>query len=228
MRFVARICCLVVCVGFVCQSPAMARRGRRVLGVVVQTDRGRLDNATAVQGANVYSCDRLETDEGGVLRVKVGPSQLFLSGSSAAALEDEGGAIQALAMGGTVGFSSAGSDGFSVRTPAGVVRATGGQAASGQVTFVNAHQLVISAIHGDLTLDSGGEFRTVPEGKSANVTFDNNIDNGCHDEAAADQTQVKPLVQHQIGFDLIMGGVVAVPAILLWHESSESDTKPKP
>jgi hypothetical protein len=206
----------------------MARGGRRVLGVVVQTDRGRLDNATAVQGANVYSCDKLDTEPGGVLRVKVGSSQLFLSASSAAALEDEGSAIQALAMRGSVGFASAASDTFSVRTPAGVVRAAGGQAASGQVTFASPQKLLISAIRGDLSLDTGGEFRTIPEGKSAEVTFEGNIDSGCRDEAAADQFQAKPYAQHKIGFYLIMGGAVAIPTYFIWQEMNESDTKPKP
>lgn len=232
MRFTLRAICVVVCAALLWQAPAMARvrTSRRVLGVVVQADHGHLDNAVAVLGANVYSCDRLSTDEGGVLRVKVGSSQLFLSGLSTAALEDEGSTIQALAMSGTVGFSTAGSDGFSMRTPAGVLRATSGLGASGQVTFASAHELVISAIHGDLTLDTGGEFRTIPEGKSANVTFESNIDNGCHDEPAANQAQnqVKPYAQNKIAFDLVTGGGAATAGYFIWQEAAESDTKPKP
>lgn len=226
MRFVVRVCLLALSAALICQSPAMAR-GRRVLGVVVQTDRGRIGNAIAVLGANVYSCDKLDTDEGGVLRVKVGSSQLFLSTSSTAELEDDVTAIQALAMGGTVGFSFAASDNFSVRTPAGIVRAAAGQAASGQVTYANPHELVISAIRGDLTLDSGGELRTIPEGKSAEVTFESSLDTGCHDEAGADQFQPKPLAQQKIGFYLIMGGAVALSSYFIWDEMTESDSKPK-
>jgi len=221
MRFGFRIGCLSLCLALMSQAPASARvhGGRRVLGVVAQTDRGHLDSALAQMGANVYSCDKLDTEDGGVLRVKVGSSQLFLAGSSLAALEDEGSAVQALAMGGTVGFAS-------MRTPAGVIRATNGQPASGEVTYKGPHELLISAMRGALTLETGSEFRTIPEGKSADVTFEGNVDNGCREAAAADQQTVKPYVQHKIGFYIVMGAAAAVPPYLLWREFAESDSKP--
>lgn len=230
MRFGFQAICVALCAGLLWQAPAVARTraSRRVLGVVVQADRAHLDNATAVLGANVYSCDRLSTDEGGVLRVKVGSSQLFLSALSTAALEDEGSAIQALAMGGTVGFSTPGADGFSMRTPAGILRGTSGQEASGQVTFAGPHEILITSIRGDLTLDTGGEFRTIPDGKSANVTFENGIDNSCHEEAAANQSQTNPYSRPRIGFYLAMGGGMALASYFIWQETTESDSKPKP
>jgi len=231
MHVLCRPIGVVLCALLVCQVPVTAktrtRASRRVLGVIVQTDHGRLDNSTAELGANVYSCDKLETDEGGVLRVKVMTSQLFLSASSLAALEDEGSTVQALAMAGTVGFTASGSDGFSVRTPAGVVRPSGAQGGSGQITYVNPHQLLISAVHGDLVLEAGGELRTIPEGKAANVTFDTGIDNGCHEEAGAYQTQVRPIVQNGIGFKVVGGAAVAVVGYLIWRDMTESDSKTK-
>jgi len=230
MRLVTRAICVAVCAALLWQQPAMARThaSRRVLGVVVQTDGGRLDGAAAALGANVYSCDKMETDQGGVLRVKVGSSQLFLSGVSLAELEDDGSAVQNLAMAGTIGFSISGAGDFSVRTPAGVIRGMSGQAVSGQVTFTGPREIVISSMHGDLILDTGGEFRTIPDGKSANVTFENNIDNGCHEAADADQTQPKqPYAQHKIGFYLIMGAAVGVPTYFLWNETTESSSTPK-
>lgn len=228
MRFTSRGLVLALCAALVWQTPASARVSRRVLGVVVQADHGRLDNAAAVIGANVYSCDQLSTDEGGVLRVKVGSNQLFLSAVSSAALEDEGSTIQALAMGGTVGFSSTGSDGFSMRTPVGVLRAVSGQAASAQVTFAGPHEIMISSIHGNLTLDTGGEFRTIPDGQSAKVTFDSSIDMSCHDEPGAAQSQPKAYSQSNISFQVVMGGGAALAAYFLWRELTESDSKPKP
>jgi len=231
MRVLSRAMGFALCAILLWQAPATAkartRASRRVLGVIVQTDHGRLDNSAAVLGANVYSCDKLETDEGGVLRVKVASSQLFLSALSESALEDDGSAIQALAIRGTIGFTSSGSDGFSVRTPAGVVRASGGQGVSGQITYVDAHQILISALHGDLTLDAGGEFRTIPEGKSANVTFETGIDNGCHEDPAAYQTQAKPIAQNKIGFELLGGAAATVAAYFIWQEVTESDSKTK-
>lgn len=227
MRSAVRGICVALCVAMLWQGPVMARThaSRRVLGVVAQTDHGKLDSSEAALGANVYSCDRLETEQGGVLRVKVSSNQLYLSGAnSLAQLEDEGSAIQALAEAGTVGFSISGSGDFSVRTPAGIIRGISGRAVSGQVTYTGPNQIVISSMQGDLTLDTGGEFRTIPDGKSASVTFDNNIGDSCREEAAEDQTQQRPVVQHKIGFYLLMGAAVGVPVYFLWHETSESDS----
>lgn len=228
MRFVVRVGCLLLSLSLFVEPLLMAQgRSRRVLGVVVQADRAHLDNAVAQLGANVYSCDRLETEPNGVLRVAVGASQLFLAASSLAALEDDGNEIQALFLGGTVGFSSPPSAGLALRIPAGIVRAAGGRAASGQVSYAGPQKLVLSAIQGDLTLDSGGELRTVPEGKSAEITFDGGLDDRCQEEAPADQSSVKqPLVHRKIGFFLIMGAAAAVSSYFLWHTSSESDSKP--
>jgi hypothetical protein len=179
MRLAARCLSVGMCAALVFQAPAMAKvrgRGRRVLGVVAQTDQARLDNQTAVLGADIYSCDSLETDQGGVLRAKVGPNQLYLGQTSYAQLEDEGNdVVQGLAISGTIGFSFAANTDFSVRTAAGVIRPAGAAAASGQVVYTGEHSLDISAIHGDLTLDHAGELRTIPEGKTAHITFDDNL-----------------------------------------------------
>ncbi|HXQ26168.1 MAG TPA: hypothetical protein VN822_07160 [Candidatus Acidoferrales bacterium] len=224
MRFVARFCLVALCVAALFNSPAMAAH-RKVLGVVLQTDHARLDNANAVMGADIYSCDMLETDESGVLRARVASGQVYLSALSAAQLEDDVTAIQVLALRGTVGFSSPAAGEITIRTPAGIVRGTGAGAA-GQVTFTGPKELLITAMHGDLLLDNGGELRTIPEGKSATVTFEDNLEPGCHDEAAADQQPQHPLVRHKIGFYIVAGAAVGIPVILLWHSTSESDSQP--
>lgn len=224
MRFIARLCFVALSLAALLSSPAMAAR-RRVLGVVLQTDRARLDRANAVIGANIYSCDLLETDESGALRARVGSGQIYLSASSAAALEDDVTTIQLLAIRGTVGFSTSVFGEITIRTPAGIVRGTGAQAA-GQVTFTGPKELTISAIRGDLVLDNGGELRTIPEGKSATVTFEDNLDPGCHDEAAADQQPQHPLVRHKIGFYIIATAAVAIPSYLLWGNTTESKSQP--
>ena len=192
---------------------------------MVQTDRGHIDTTNAVTGADIYSCDSLDTDDGGVLRVKVGSSQVFLSASSTAALEDDGNAIQALATSGTVGVAFSAATDLSVRTPAGTIRGAGSQAASGQVAYTGSMELIISAIHGDLVLDNGGELRTIPEGESADVTFEGNVDNSCHDESAANHISQRGYTQHKIGFYLIAGDAIAVPSYFLWRYPTESDSK---
>ncbi len=224
MRHVARFCLILLCFAALSNSPTFAAH-RRVLGVVTQTDRGHLDSQNAVMGADIYSCDNIDTDEGGALRVQVGSSQVYLSAASAAALEDDGNEIQVLINAGTVGFSEPASGDISIRTPAGIVRAAGGSAA-GEVTFKGPKEIVISAMRGSLTLDNGGELRTIPEGKSADVTFEDSLEQGCHDAGADEQQQQRPYMRKPIGFYIIATAALAVPSYLLWRELTESDSKP--
>jgi hypothetical protein len=225
MRQAARFSLISLCFAALWSSPAFGAH-RRVLGVVSQTNLAHIDSANAVMGADIYSCDALDTDQGGALRVRVGAGQVYLSSGSAAALEDDGSEIQVVMSGGTVGFSEPASGNISIRTPAGIVRAVGGAAAAGEVTFKGPRELVISAMRGDLTLDNGGELRTIPEGKSADVTFEDILSQGCHDEAAAVQQQQRPYVRHKIGFYIIATAALAVPSYLLWRNLTESDSKP--
>jgi hypothetical protein len=231
MRQVVRFCLVILCFAALFNSPAFGAPGqrsahRRALGVVSQTDRGHIDTANAVTGADIYSCDSLTTDDGGTLRVRVGAGQIYLSSGSAAALEDDRSEIQVVTSSGTIGFSEPASGDLSIRTPAGIVRAAGGMAAAGEVTYKGPKELVISAMRGDLTLDAGGELRTIPEGKSADVTFEDNFAQGCHDEADAAQQQQRPYVQHRIGFYIIAIPAVGIPSYILWQELTESDSKP--
>lgn len=220
---VARLCLVLVSYAALLVWPTFGAH-RRVLGIVNQTDRGHLDSQDAAVGANIYSCDSLDTNQGGDMRVRIGASQIYLAAMSFAQLEDDGGAVQVLAEGGTVAFSEPATGNISIRTPAGVIRAEGGSAAAGEVTYKSANEIIITAMRGNLTLDNGGEFRTIPEGKSADVTFENALAERCSDEAPADSQQTVPA--RKIGFGFIVAPVVGVGGYLLWRNLAESQSKP--
>ncbi len=193
----------------------------RVLGVVSQTNLGHIDQSTAETGSNIYSCDDLTTDDGGTMRVRVGGAQVYIATSSSAELEDDSDEIVLLADSGTVGFSEPSTASLIIRTPAGIVRAEGGSAAAGEITYKGANELIITAMRGNLTLDSGGELRTIPEGKSADVTFEDALTQACHRGAGPLQP-----VHDKIGFFILIPAALAIPSYILWQEMTESDSKP--
>jgi hypothetical protein len=225
MRDVARFGVTLLCFAALFNLPTLAAH-RRVLGVVSQTDRAHLDSQNAVMGADIYSCDSLDTEDAGAMRVQIGPSQVYLSTASAAQLEDDGNEIQVLITSGTVGFSEPASGNVSIRTPAGLVRPASGAMTAGEVTFKGPKEIVISAMRGSLTLDNGGELRTIPEGKSADVTFEDSLEQGCHDAGADEQQQQPRAYRKPIGFYIIATAALGVPSYLLWRELTESDSKP--
>jgi hypothetical protein len=193
----------------------------RVLGVVQQTNLGHIDQSDAQTGSNIYSCEDLTADETGTMRVRVAGAQIYISSQSSAELEDDSDEIVVLADSGTVGFSEPSTASLIVRTPAGIVRAEGGSAAAGEVTYKSATELVITAMHGNLTLDSGGELRTIPEGKSADVMFEDALTQACHRGAAPLETP-----NDKIGFFILVPAALMVPSYILWQEMTESDSKP--
>jgi hypothetical protein len=229
MSLLARLCAAILLVAALTPLPAGAAGLRRkVLGVVAQADRARIDKAAAQTGADIYACDSLETEEAGTLRVRVGPGQVYLSGLSGAALEDEGIETDVLITRGGIGFAIPISGGLAVRTPAGIVRGANGQAVAGEISLTGPSEMLVSAMRGDLLLDNAGELRTVPEGKSARVTFDAGLANGCRDESADDaNNQVKhSIARHKIGFYIIMGAAGFLPSYFIWKEATESDSTP--
>lgn len=193
----------------------------RVLGVVQQTNLAHIDQSDAQTGSNIYSCEDLTADDGGTMRVRVAGAQIYIAAQSSAELEDDSDEIVVLADSGTVGFSEPSTASLIVRTPAGIVRAEGGSAVAGEVTYKSATELIITAMRGNLTLDSGGELRTIPEGKSADVMFEDALTQACHRAAAPLESP-----NDKIGFFILVPAALMVPSYILWQEMTESDSKP--
>ena len=142
------------------------------LGMVVATDHARLDNANAAIGADIYSGDALATDVGGSLRMKVGPSQVYLLSASSATLVPQENRVQAKVEHGTVGFSTASPEQLEIGTPLGVIRGANSQRVFGQVAVLSATKMQISAYEGTLlVVAANGEQKTIQQGQTYEATL---------------------------------------------------------
>ncbi|HEX4003877.1 MAG TPA: hypothetical protein VHX36_14600 [Candidatus Acidoferrales bacterium] len=226
MRFVARYCG-VLCAAALLLPTAQAVQ-RKVVGVVSQTDRGHIDSSDAVSGTNVYDCDTLEAEQGGQMRLQVHSGQVYIASGSEGQLQGGLNGIDVYVSRGTVGFSEIAGGAIEIVTPAGFVRAANGQAASGEVTITGPTEMTITAQHGDLVLENGGELQAIPQGKTAKVTFAEGSAPACHEEEdeSQNQQQNQKGFRRPLGFFLIPAAAVAIPAILIWHYESESKYKP--
>ena len=231
MRLSVRLAPFLFAGAFVCSLPLMGSQGAHsnALGTVAQADHARLANVQASAGADVYSCEPLETDEGGLLRVQVGTSQIYLGPLSATQLEGESGDVRAHIMRGTLTFSTPAASNFAVETPAGILRAESGQSAAGQVVVTGPHEMVVSASRGSLLLDTWGEFRTISEGQSARIEFGSTIEVVCSNKRGADQKQDPPHTRkdNKLAFYVIMGAGTVIPSYFIWQELTESESKPQ-
>jgi hypothetical protein len=199
------------------------------LGLVVQAESAQVSNAKVAIGTTVYPGDRVETDAGGALRLRMGTSQLYLLASSSAILGQRSDSLFAEVSRGTVGFSSHGSDQLELEVPQGIIRASNGQSAYGQVTIVNPQEIIVSAFRGSLVLDNDGELHTIPEGKSYRVTMDLEAAEPLAPAAAAyrdnaDNTPAKRR-RKKLAFIILFAGLGALASWGIWNELSESPSK---
>jgi len=214
-------------VAFLCFSllnlPAMAATAKP-LGMVVLAENARLDNASAIKGADLYSGDVLSTDAGGSLRLKVGASQVYLLSSTSATLAQEEGRVRAKVERGTLGFSVVAPDQLSVETPLGVVRSADGQHVFGQVMVLSSRQIQVSSFEGTLLVDSNGQLKTIEPGATYTATLAADSDAA---GAQGPNGAVKPGINWKRVAVIagIMGGA-ALAAAYAWGEATESCSTP--
>ncbi|HXN72617.1 MAG TPA: hypothetical protein VN861_08695 [Candidatus Acidoferrales bacterium] len=228
MQPIARSC-MAILLSALLGLPGFAAN-EKPLGMVIQAQSAQLASSKVAVGTTVYSGDKLETEVGGGMRLRMGTSQLYLLGSSSATVSQRSDAVLAVVARGTVGFSSNGTDQFELEVPEGVIRAAYGRPANGQVTIVGPQEIVISAYHGALVLDNDGEIHTIPEGKSYRVTMDLEPATAAPVTAASqDDANTTPAKRRRrkLAFFLIFGAAAALGSYGIWDVLSESSSTPK-
>ncbi len=226
MRYLAKSCLIAVLISTLIHISAFAA-DEKPLGLVTQAQDARLGEAKVAIGTTVYPGDTIATDVGGIARLKVGGSQIYLLSASAATLSQSSNAVHAVVARGTVGFSSNGTDQLALEIPEGILRAADGVPAYGQVTIVGPLEVIISAYRGTLVLDNDGELHTIPEGKSYRVTMDLQPSTEPQGPAGAptSSTVTYPKRRHLL-FDLIILGAAAGAGYALWYHLTESPSNP--
>jgi hypothetical protein len=228
MRSIARSC-IAAMLAALMAFPGFAAN-EKPLGLVLQAESAQISNAKVAIGTTVYPGDKVETDAGGKLRLRMGTSQLYLLASSSATLGQRSDSLFAEVSRGTVGFSSNGADQLELEVPQGVIRASNGQPAYGQVTIVSPQEIIVSAFHGSLVLDNDGELHTIPEGKSYRVTMDLEpaavpVPAAAAYRENADNTPAKRR-RRKLAFILLFGGIGAAVSYGVWSVLSESSSAP--
>jgi ferric-dicitrate binding protein FerR (iron transport regulator) len=198
---------------------------QKALGTIAETTGSHVDGVSAFRGTNLYSGDVVETDNQGVLRLRLGSGQLYLSASSSASFEQHAGLASVTLARGTASFSLPDPLQFELETPAGTLRGSGTHATSGQVTILSSTQIVVSASHGDLILDNDGELNMIPEGKAYRIIVEQ--DESAPSAAQDETPQHARRHRRKLLFFLIGAAAIVAATIPLWHLGSESQTDPR-
>ncbi|HEV3480806.1 MAG TPA: hypothetical protein VGR97_00605 [Candidatus Acidoferrales bacterium] len=202
--------------------PSMAAASKP-LGLVVAADHAYLDHANAATGASVYSDDALVTDQGGSLRLSVGPSQIYLLSLSSASLEPRDDKIQARVDRGTLGFSTARPAQLEIQTPLGVVHGADANPIFGQVSLVNPSTLRVSSYEGTLVVqDVNGGHKIIAQGETYEGTLVSDASGGDNNPPKKGVTGVIVNWSHvlKVGIPTIVAAVAI--ACWLYPESPSS------
>jgi hypothetical protein len=203
--------------------PAMAASAKP-LGMVVATEHARLDNANAAIGADVYSGDALATDVGGSLRMKVGPSQVYLLSASSATLVPQENRVQAKIELGTLGFSTPSPEQLEIGTPLGVIRGANGQRVFGQVAVLSPTKMQISAYEGTLlVVAANGDQKTIEQGQTYEATLAAPEPGGAQNPQGVGRPGIN---WRHVAFVAGVAAIVGGTALGLWIVETESCSTP--
>ena len=142
-------------------SPASAP-----LGVIVQADRAQVGADITSGGATIYDGDRLETQDTGTLRARMGGSQIYLRPSSAADVHGLANGFSANLMHGTVVLSSLEGQTFQLLANGAAIRPVGNHPTVAQVTYLSPTALVLTSERGAIEISMGEEVKTIDAGTS--------------------------------------------------------------
>ena len=201
------------------------------LGIVTQSSKGHLSASDASAGATIYDGDRLLTDAGGVLRLRIGASWLYLPGQSDVTLHGATTGALADLFGGSLVFSSAQASAMEIRAREARIRAAGNVPTIAQISVVGPKELRVTARRGALELTYRDERERIPEGASYRVLLDPSPDdippamNGRGPGSWPVKTP-RPSGKTGKGFFLIIAGGTAWGTAWALHEAWESPDRP--
>ncbi len=153
-------------------GPLMGAPTATALGTVVTAERAHVGDASASVGTTVYGGDRLSTEQQGSVQIRAGAARLLLLSASSAMVNDSEGAPSAKLLSGTATFSTGNAHAFTLYASTAAIRAQSDEPTIGQVTCLNAKELLVSSKRGPLTVTVDSETQTIEDGKAYHVCLD--------------------------------------------------------
>src|SRR5882724_3104540 len=139
------------------------------LGSVLQAERVHLGVDITSGGATIYDGDRLETQEDGILRVRLGKSQMELRPSTTVEVHRLPNGSVASLFRGTVIASSPPGQTFQLLANGATIRPVGTRATAARVTWVNSDELVLTGSLGAIQVLYDGDVKTIDAGSSVRM-----------------------------------------------------------
>jgi hypothetical protein len=172
VRRLAQLVSIVVFALTLASIPALAGPTTS-LGVVTGADKANVARVAAVDGTSVYDGDMVTTQPTGAIRLRLGQSQLVLSGNTTVMLHKTDAGVYATLVHGMVRFSSVPGSPLEVRAlDSLVIHAKGENQVVGQLTLLAPTMFEIGSSKGDLAVSLDGTDHVVAEATAYRVSMD--------------------------------------------------------
>jgi hypothetical protein len=139
---------------------------------VVYAERAHIGGASASAGATIFAGETVSTDQTGGFQLRAGAARFMLAGSSTATVNTSNGIPSAVLTGGTATFSTANAKAFELHVSNAVIRPERDIPTVGQVTVLNAKELVVRSTKGSLTITVEDDSRVIAEGMAYRIVLD--------------------------------------------------------
>lgn len=191
------------------------------IGILTLATHAHLDEATAFPGLSVFEGERLSTEAGGRLSIRLGHSVLTLGEKTEVvpvALPDT---LHVDMSAGSLHFSAAQNECIEVHVQEAIIRQAGTQATQASVTILAPKVLQITAERGNLSFAYQEEFRVLPEGQTYRLYLDTPSE-------PPDATSLGSSVLHSskaVGYFIVGAGAAGVAAWTI-HDALRSSNPP--
>jgi len=145
--------------------------------------------------------------------------------ASSATIDDKEGTPSAKLLGGTATFSTGNAHAFTLYASTAAIRAQSDAPTIGQVTLLNAKELLVISKRGPLEVTVNGETQTVEDGKAYHVYLDPEMAQG-PSGAGGTQGGKGPLKAGKNYFMYVVVGVTAIATAFAVSEALESAARP--
>jgi len=197
-------------------APSPARAPSAPLGVVVQADNAKVGTDITYGGATVYDGDRLQTPDGGNLRLRLGAEQMMLRQSSIALLHAIPNGFSANLGAGSVVISSAAGQTFELYADGATVSPASAEPVSGQITMVSPKELILTSTRGVLKVAMLEEVRTVEAGSSYRMEVETEAAEPAPVPPGPAPQTTKPTA-HNHFLLIAIPAIAAVTGIVIWR-----------
>jgi len=153
-------------------ASAPAHSAARPLGNILFAENARLGSVAATAGATVFAGDRIATEAGGSIRIRIGTGQIYMPSASAITLGEYPAGVSATLSRGAVGFAAQEESLIVVKASEALIRPKTSQPTHGQVEVVAPKELLVSSYRGALEVVVGTEVNTVPEATTYRVLLE--------------------------------------------------------